>query len=128
MEVAERSFRYVLKLDEKGRITIPQVVREALGLEPGMFVELVVNRGSRTIVVKPVASGVIASYKVSLNKRSDVISLVSSVIEEGSDLRYLECEESECLLRVFLLDALMAEKLVEKLRSRGLHVVEYSVK
>lgn len=128
MGVTEKSFRYVLKLDEKGRITIPQVVRDALGLEPGMFVELVIDRSSRIIVVRPVASGIIATYRVSLDKRSDVVSLVSSVIEEGSDLRYLECGETECLLRVFLLDTLMAEKLAEKLRSRGLNVIEYSVK
>jgi AbrB family looped-hinge helix DNA binding protein len=126
--MAGRPARYVLKLDEKGRVTIPQVVRDALGLEPGMFIELVVEKDSKTIVLRPAASGVMATYRVSLDKRSDVVGLVSSVVEEGSDLRYLECGETECFLSVFLIDTVMAEKLAEKLRGMGIQVIEYSVR
>lgn len=125
MKFAGVSSRYVLKVDEKGRITIPQSVREILGIEPGMFVELVVDTSAKVVVLRPTATGVLASYRIRLRERKDVVNAISAVLEEGSDLKYVELGESECVLVVFVIDNVMVEKLAEKLQRKGVDVVEY---
>ncbi|MCS7099078.1 MAG: hypothetical protein RMH84_00965 [Sulfolobales archaeon] len=118
-----RSLR--VRVDEKGRVTIPQYVREALAIVPGMFVELHVDASTRTIVLKPAASGTVAEYRVRLEDRKNLIDVVSVVVEEGSEVRSLRCGEFECDVEVFIADAVLAERLAEKMRERGIGVVEY---
>jgi len=122
-----RYTRFTLKVDEKGRVTIPQVVREALGIEPGTLVELSLDEPAKSIVIKPVFSGVVVSYRVSLRSREELVEAIKAALEEGSDLRQVECRELECLIRVLALDTALAERVAEKIRSKGLNLVEYSV-
>lgn len=122
-----RYTRFTLKVDEKGRVTIPQVVREALGIEPGTLVELSLDESAKSIVIRPVFSGAVVSYRVSLRSREELVEAIRAVLEEGSELRQVECRELECLIKVLALDAALAEQIAEKLRSIGLNLVEYSV-
>ncbi len=46
----------LVKMDQKGRITIPQPMREALGIEPGTFVVLIGDLEKGEILVSPVVS------------------------------------------------------------------------
>jgi AbrB family looped-hinge helix DNA binding protein len=46
----------LVKVDSKGRITIPQPIREALGIQPGMLVVLIADIERGELVVSPVAS------------------------------------------------------------------------
>lgn len=120
--------KYILKIDEKGRITIPQTVRDALGIEPGTFVELSVDTSEKVIALKPVSTGVIANYRIRIRERKDVVDVILAILEEGSDLKYVELGESECSVGVFVIDNVMAEKLMEKLQTRGMNVVEYTTR
>ncbi len=120
--------RYVLRVDGKGRVTIPLPLRESLGIEPGTVVELTVDASGRAVVVRPATSGVVASYRVSLYERRNVVSAVSAVLEEGSDLRLVECWESECVIEAFVIDEVMVERIAERLRAAGVEVVEYTSK
>ncbi len=46
----------LVKIDSKGRITIPQPIREALGLETGMYMVLLADVERGEILVSPVAT------------------------------------------------------------------------
>ncbi|MEB3845089.1 MAG: AbrB/MazE/SpoVT family DNA-binding domain-containing protein [Desulfurococcales archaeon] len=46
----------LVKVDSKGRITIPQPLREALGIDTGMYVVLLADVERGEILVSPVAS------------------------------------------------------------------------
>lgn len=122
-----RYARFMLKVDEKGRVTIPQVVRELLGIEPGNLIELTLDESTKSIVIRPMFNGVLAIYRVSLRSREELVEAVRVVIGEGSELKQVECRELECFIRVLTLDSTLAEHIAEKLRSKGLNLVEYSV-
>jgi AbrB family looped-hinge helix DNA binding protein len=122
-----RYARFTLKVDEKGRITIPQVVRELLDIEPGTLIELTVDESTKSIVIRPVFSGVLVTYRVALRSREELVEAVRLVIGEGSELKQVECRELECIIRALALDSGLAEHIAEKLRSKGLNIVEYSV-
>ena len=46
----------LVKVDSKGRVTIPQPIREALGIESGMYVVMLADIERGEIVLSPVAS------------------------------------------------------------------------
>ena len=46
----------LVKVDSKGRITIPQTMRENLGIEPGMLVALLADSDKKEIVISPILS------------------------------------------------------------------------
>lgn len=123
-----RASRYVLRVDGKGRITLPLPAREALGVGPGALVELVVDASTRTVAVRPLTVGVLASYRVSVPDRRGLADLVSAILEEGSDLRRVECWESECVVEVLAIDAVMVERVAEKLRAKGIGVEAYTAR
>ncbi len=126
-ELEVRYARFTLKVDEKGRVTIPQVVRELLGIEPGTLVEMSLDESTKSVIIKPVFSGVVVSYRVSLRSREELVEAIRTVLEEGSELKQVECKELECLIRVLVLDTAVAEQVAEKLRLRELNLVEYSI-
>ncbi|MEM0352410.1 MAG: hypothetical protein QXT76_06945 [Sulfolobales archaeon] len=128
VKAAGTSSKFILKVDEKGRITIPLSVREVLNIEPGMLVELLVNPSDKTIVLKPLTTGVIANYRIRLRNRNEVVDIITTILEEGSELKYLELGESECSIGVLAMDNVMVEKLAEKLQMKGVNVIEYTTK
>ena len=46
----------LVKVDSKGRVTIPQPIREALGIESGMYVVILADIDKGEIVLSPVAN------------------------------------------------------------------------
>lgn len=120
--------KYILKVDEKGRITIPLSVREILNIEPGTLVELLVDHSGKAIVIRPLITGVIANYRIRLRSRNELVDVISAILEEGSELKYLELGESECDVGVFVMDNVMVETLAEKMQMRGISIIEYTTK
>lgn len=90
--------------------------------------ELSVDSAGRALVLKPVSAGVIANYRIRIQERKDLINIISAILEEGSDLKYIELGESECSVGVFVIDNVMAERLMEKLQMRGVDVIEYATR
>ncbi|MCE4609855.1 MAG: AbrB/MazE/SpoVT family DNA-binding domain-containing protein [Desulfurococcales archaeon] len=61
----------LVKIDSKGRITIPQPIREALGLETGMYVVLLADIDRGEILVSPVATNSQHVYEFELEFRDE---------------------------------------------------------
>jgi AbrB family looped-hinge helix DNA binding protein len=99
----------VVKVDSKGRITIPQAVREALGVEPGMLMALIADFDKREIIVSPIATKPEAVYELDLNlvDRPGSLAAVTGVLaKHKADIIASKCasiargEEASCTIIV----------------------------
>ncbi len=99
----------IVKVDSKGRITIPQAVREALGVEPGMLMALIADFERREIVINPIASKPEAVYEFNLNlvDKPGALAAVTNVLaRHKADIIASRCasiargEEASCTLIV----------------------------
>ena len=111
----------MVKVDSKGRITIPQPVREALDIDVGMLLVLIADLEKREIVVTPIsrAENVYQIDVELLDKPGALAKLTNKLAELGADIVASRCasisrgETGECTLIVDLGRAGIA---VEKLR------------
>jgi len=99
----------VVKVDSKGRVTIPQAIREALGVEPGMLMALIADFDKREIVLSPIATRTEAIYEFDVNlvDRPGALAAVTSVLaKHKADIIASKCasiargEEASCTLIV----------------------------
>jgi AbrB family looped-hinge helix DNA binding protein len=99
----------VVKVDSKGRITIPQAVREALGVEPGMLMALIADFDKREIIVSPIATKPEAVYELDLNlvdKPGSLAAVTGVLAKHKADIIASKCasiargEEASCTLIV----------------------------
>ncbi len=111
--------RFIVKMDGKGRVTIPQVIREHLGIYPGAYFELVVNGGTRNIVLKPMIKnlieGLLVEVVVRVKEVNDLTTLIIRCLNEGYEVIRLNCihdEAYECTLNLHTVD----EEGLNKLR------------
>ncbi len=118
----------LVKVDSKGRVTIPLYIREALSIEPESYVELEVSREEGVIVIRPASTPgeTAVDFDIMLDRVEDVQLLTSAILESGSEMRMMRCckEDSKyrCQVTVLLLDMKAAEKLKERMVSKGLKV------
>ena len=56
----------LVKIDSKGRVTIPQTIREALGIEPGMMMAIIADIDRREILVSPIFVKGASIYQIDL--------------------------------------------------------------
>ncbi len=118
----------LVKVDSKGRVTIPLYIREALGIEPESYVELEVSREEGVIILRPASTPgeTAVDFDVILRKVEDIQPLTSAILESGSEVRMMRCYKEDngyrCQITVLLLDMRAAEKLKEKIVSKGLKV------
>ncbi len=122
--------RMTVRIDSKGRVTIPSVIRDELGLGPNSIVEIESDPDKGIIVIRPVSSeGVIVSFIVEVASINEVSKVVDVAAETGSELRYLKCGTGDtgtrCELIITLLDYSMVKELVDKLSEGGVKVIEY---
>lgn len=114
--------RFISKMDSKGRVTVPQVIRESLGLYPGTYFEVMVDVNKRYVILKPVArgleEGVVAEVMVKVKDMNQLVNIVTKCINEGYDIMRLNCiknEVYECVLNVYAIDVAISEKLKDLL-------------
>lgn len=120
------SFRLIVRVDGKGRITLPLYIRRELGIEEYSSVELVVDQTRRELIIRPVTpSGeYLMNLEVELENPDKVSELVNLIIEGGGELKIIKCvpNPSKCLVSVSVIDLKAGENLVEALSSRGFSV------
>lgn len=104
----------IVKVDSKGRITIPLVVREALNIVEGMTLILIADPDKREIVVTPLPGGEGSLYELRIEFR-DVPGALAKTSEKlaelGVDQVTTQCttvkrgEYAECIIVVDLSNA-----------------------
>ena len=97
------------KVDSKGRITIPQTIRETLDIEPGMFMALIADLERREIIVTPIYTKGENIYEVEVtvvDKPGSLAKLTEALAENKVDIITNRCasimrrEEASCTMIV----------------------------
>lgn len=121
--------RAIVKVDPKGRITIPLYIRETVGLEPFSYAEVEVSEDGKSIIIKPVSKSgeVLVDIKVTLNNINDFMQVLKTILAEGVEVRLLKCrsmdnKEYSCIFTLTLLDRILAEHIGRKLKDSGIKV------
>ena len=101
----------IVKVDSKGRVTIPLVVREALGIVEGMNIILIADPDKREIVLTPLPSTESKLYELRIEFK-DVPGALAKTSEKlaelGVDQVTTQCttvkrgEYAECIIIVDL--------------------------
>ena len=115
----------IVRVDSKGRITIPMVIREALNIVEGMHLVLIADTDKREILVSPVVSPGALVYEMHIEIQ-DVPGALAQVTETlaryGVDQISTHCtsvkrgEIAECMIIADFSKAnISAEELKEKL-------------
>ncbi len=117
MRIAE-----VVRVDSKGRITIPMVVREALNIVEGMNLVLIADTERREIIISPIPSMESELYELHVELK-DVPGALAHVSEKLASLNIdqitTQCttikrgEVAECMM---IIDTAKSSIDVEKLR------------
>jgi AbrB family looped-hinge helix DNA binding protein len=84
----------MVKVDSKGRVTIPQTVRDALGISPGMYMVLIADVEKREIVLSPIATTAKSVVEINVemdDKPGALAQVVSSLSEIGVDIIVSRC-------------------------------------
>jgi len=99
----------LVKVDSKGRITIPQPIREALDIEAGMLVVLIADLQKREIIVSPVFAGSEHLYEIEVelkDKTGALAKLTDTIASMGADIVAARCasvsrfESANCIIVV----------------------------
>ena len=121
----------LVKVDSKGRITIPQTIRESLGIEAGMLVAMLADAEKKEIIVSPIMAenAKVVQIEVTMQDRPGALAKVTSKLSELKvDIIANRCtsitrrEEGEC---TFIVDISQSSTDVEGIRKalEGLDVV-----
>ena len=84
----------IVRVDSKGRITIPLFIREALDIEEGRFLVLIGDIERKEIILTPVSSekGIVYEINVELQDRPGALADFSAVIKDlGLDILASRC-------------------------------------
>jgi AbrB family looped-hinge helix DNA binding protein len=118
----------IVKVDSKGRITIPLTIREALDIREGMTVLLIADKERKEIIVSPIperAKLVELTFRV--EDRPGVLAEITRVLaDHGIDIVATKCivlkrgELGECymvvdLSRSLITDPSQLEKILNEL-------------
>lgn len=119
----------VVRIDPKGRITIPLYIREAIGLEPFSYVEVEVSDNGKSVVIRPISKPgeVLVDIRASLKTVEDFTKLLELILAEGAEIRLLKCrsvngEGYDCVFTLTLLDKSLAEYIGKKIQDIGIKV------
>lgn len=113
----------LVKVDSKGRITIPQTMRENLGIEPGMLVALLADNDKKEIVISPILSENAKVLELSIDmvdKPGALAKVIDKIAEYKIDIIANRCtsitrrEEGEC---TFIIDMSQSSIDADKLKS-----------
>ncbi len=124
----------IAKIDSKGRITIPLIMRESLGLLEGMYVLLLADTESREIILTPVLppSAELLELKVEIKDEPGALAKVATKLADLKiDMVTNRCatvkrgETAECLIIVDVSKALIREASKLKIALNEVPVVKY---
>ncbi len=113
----------LVKVDSKGRITIPLTMREAIGIEPGMLMAIIADIDKKEIIVTPIFTnkGEIYEIEVVLVDRPGAMAKVTDALaRENVDIIASRCTtvmrgvEGSCIM---IVDLSRSSVDVEKLKS-----------
>ena len=113
----------IVKVDSKGRITIPQTMRESLGIEPGMLVALLADGDKKEIVINPILSENAKVLELNvdmMDKPGSLAKVIDKLAEYKIDIISNRCtsitrrEEGEC---TFIIDMSQSSIDTDKLKS-----------
>jgi len=121
----------LVKVDSKGRITIPQTIRESLGIEAGMLVAMLADTEKKEIIVSPIMAenAKVIQIEATMQDRPGALAKVTSKLSDLKvDIIANRCtsitrrEEGEC---TFIVDISQSSTDVEGIRKalEGLDVV-----
>ncbi len=118
----------IVKVDSKGRITIPLTIREALDIHEGMTVLLIADREKKEIIVSPIPERAkLVELNLRVEDRPGVLAEITRVLaDKGVDIIATRCivirrgELGECYMVVDLSRSLITqprelEELLNKL-------------
>jgi len=115
----------VVKVDSKGRITIPLTIREALDIHEGMTVLLIADREKKEIILSPVPERAqLVELNIEVEDRPGVLAEIArELADKGIDIIATRCivirrgELGECYMVVDLSKSLisMGEEIVNLL-------------
>ncbi len=123
------SLKALVKVDSKGRITIPLYIREALNIGPDSYVELEVIKEKGVILIRGAATPgeTAVDFDIVLNDLKGLQDVISVIISSGSELKFMKCVKEngrhKCSITVLTLDLRSAEELKEEFIKRGLKVL-----
>jgi len=112
----------LVKVDSKGRITIPQTIRESLGIEAGMLVAMLADTEKKEIIVSPIMAenAKVVQIEVTMQDRPGALARVTSKLSELKvDIIANRCtsitrrEEGEC---TFIVDISQSSTDLEGVR------------
>ncbi|ESQ26425.1 MAG: looped-hinge helix DNA binding domain, AbrB family [uncultured Acidilobus sp. JCHS] len=112
----------LVKVDSKGRITIPQTIRESLGIEAGMLVAMLADTEKKEIIVSPIMAenAKVVQIEVTMQDRPGALAKVTSKLSDLKvDIIANRCtsitrrEEGEC---TFIVDMSQSSTDVEGVR------------
>ncbi|MEB3691376.1 MAG: AbrB/MazE/SpoVT family DNA-binding domain-containing protein [Caldisphaeraceae archaeon] len=113
----------LVKVDSKGRITIPQTMRENLGIEPGMLVVLLADSEKKEILISPILTEDAKVIELNIDLKDEpgaLARLIDKMAEYKVDIITNKCmsitrkEEGEC---TFIVDVSQSAIDIEKLKS-----------
>ncbi|RLG88247.1 MAG: AbrB family transcriptional regulator [Thermoprotei archaeon] len=117
----------IVKVDSKGRITIPLTIREALDIHEGMTVLLIADREKKEIIVSPIPERAkLVELNLRVEDRPGVLAEITRVLaDKGVDIIATRCivirrgELGECYMVVDLSRSLITQpRELEELLSK----------
>ncbi len=84
----------VVKVDSKGRVTIPLFMREALDIHEGRYLVVIADIDKKEIILTPISSdtGVVYEIKVELQDKPGALAEFSSILQKmGLDILMTRC-------------------------------------
>jgi len=117
----------IVKVDSKGRITIPLVIREALDIREGMNVLLIADTSKKEVIVSPISEEAqLLEVEFEMEDRPGALAeVVSELARQGVDMIITRCtalkrgETAECLVVADISkSAITTEKELERLLNR----------
>jgi AbrB family looped-hinge helix DNA binding protein len=113
----------IVKVDSKGRVTIPLVVREALNIIEGMNLILIADAERREIILTPLPGGAekLYEFRIEFKDIPGALAKISSKLAQlKADLIVTQCttvkrgENAECII---IADLSKAEKSPEDIKN-----------
>lgn len=123
----------IVKVDSKGRVTIPQTVRESLGITPGMALALIADIDRREILISPISEKSAKVYEIVVemeDRPGALASVTRALAEQGVDIIASRCasvlrgKAGNCTI---IVDMTMAKASPDAIREilENLDVVRY---